>query len=148
MAVRDAREEAASLRHVSARLERLLRHALSEARGALVALVSSYGMRRTQDRVAQGLQRIDDMSAAMAASWRVAVRGERERARGLELRLGLVHPRAVLGRGYCICRREAGGTIVTDAASLGAGDGLSLEFALGRASARVTAKEGSDVSAT
>jgi exonuclease VII large subunit len=54
----------------------------------------------------------------------------------------------VLGRGYCICRREAGGTIVTDAASLGAGDGLSLEFALGRASARVTAKEERDVSAT
>jgi len=143
IAVRDRDEARAGLAHLTARLERDMRRTVDRGRSRLDGVVASYGFRRTPDRLAQSLQRLDDGSAALARAIRSVLDRARESIASVDGRLNPLHPAAVLARGYCICRAAVGG-IVRSAASLSIGETVSLEFAAGKARAEVTAKEEDD----
>jgi exodeoxyribonuclease VII large subunit len=58
---------------------------------------------------------------------------DRRQLGALASRLEAVSPLAVLGRGYCLCRKLPGLEVVTRAASLAEDDGVLLRFHEGEA---------------
>jgi exodeoxyribonuclease VII large subunit len=132
---------------------------LAEARARLARLRRTYGFRRPGDIVLTLVQRVDVASDAMRRAIRGRVRAARQgvvtsetlmravRARvrtsehgvaSLRARLHGLSPRAVLARGYSLVTLEDG-TLVRGAEQVAAGAEVGLEFARGRARARVLA---------
>ena len=85
----------------------------------------------------QGQMRLDELSLRLWRRQEDAVLRVRERLGHLAGRLGGVDPLAVLRRGYSIVYDVLGGRIVKDAASLGKGQQVRVDFAAGRAFCRV-----------
>jgi exonuclease VII large subunit len=88
------------------------------------------------------MQRVDELSASLQRTVVATAARALDRVRALEDRLRPLHPRAVLARGYCICRR--GEEPVRSAASLALGETVRLQFAEDAALVEVTGKEGRD----
>ena len=110
--------------------------AVRRAREWLREATQRYGLREWPRELRQ---RREGFAAARGRIDSAAFRAIGERRRRLEGygdRLRALSPRLVLERGFCIARR-ADGNLVRAAASLKAGDILSLEFARGEADARV-----------
>jgi exodeoxyribonuclease VII large subunit len=85
---------------------------------------------------------------ALARAWERWRRGAADRLATADLKIGALdagmrhlNPQGVLDRGYSIVTNMAG-AVVQDSAGLAVGDGLSLRFARGEASAQVTGKTG------
>jgi exodeoxyribonuclease VII large subunit len=122
------------------RLAGALRHCLQDDRQrvseALVRL-----MRNSPDRL---VREYCLKYEALAGRLQHAVRN---RLAGAEHRLGLalrtldtVSPLATLARGFAIVTRAADGTLVTDVASVAAGEEIEARVARGRLRAKVTSK--------
>jgi len=62
-------------------------------------------------------------------------------------RLDALSPLATLARGYSICRREADGAILRDAAMVAAGDNVAVQLRYGRLRCKVTEVESEQLSA-
>jgi exodeoxyribonuclease VII large subunit len=92
------------------------------------------GLGRAQERIVAIRERL---GFALA----VRVRGGRAALEQIAAKLDALSPLACLSRGYSIAFREGGGRVVTDSGSLVVGDMLSLQFARGRARARVEGTE-------
>jgi exodeoxyribonuclease VII large subunit len=87
-----------------------------------------------RDRVAGERRAAADRMAARVAS-------ANEKLGVAAGRLEALSPLRVLARGYAIVTKEGEAAPVTDAASLAAGDGVSLRLARGRAAARILSTE-------
>jgi exodeoxyribonuclease VII large subunit len=81
-------------------------------------------------------------ASASASPWPSGVRQARARLEHAVGRLDALSPLACLARGYAIVRKgDARGAVVSDAATLAAGDAVALVFARGRARALIDATE-------
>jgi exodeoxyribonuclease VII large subunit len=109
-----------------------------EARARLERLQRTYGFRRPGDLVLTLAQRVDDRSVALERAMRVRLRTDVQGLAAARARLAALSPRAGLARGYSLASL-ADGTLVRSATELAPGADVGLEFARGRASARVTA---------
>ncbi|MGH7724441.1 MAG: exodeoxyribonuclease VII large subunit, partial [Candidatus Eiseniibacteriota bacterium] len=75
----------------------------------------------------------------------VAFAARTQRLAAARARLGALSPRAVLARGYSLVTLPDG-TVVRSATQFAVGDDLRIEFARGRASARVLERRPADES--
>ena len=121
------------------RLARALLACLSDTRGTLRVLASRVDPRRLRDRLADLERHEARLSQRLTRFDAVSVRGQRVTA--ARARLEALSPRAVLARGYSLVTL-ADGSVVRQASQLSKGDTLSIEFAQGRAGARVEHTEG------
>jgi exodeoxyribonuclease VII large subunit len=135
--VRDAAEIASGLAKERARLDGAMRKSIEDRRRELRRILSSYGFRRPLDRIREGSQRVDELRHSIAMQWTAFVARNREAVRHADERLRSLDPHGILKRGFCICCTEADGRIVTSSAQLKSGDGVSLTFGEGSASASV-----------
>ena len=121
------------------RLARALLARLSDVRGTLRVLAARSHPRRLSERLAEAQRHEARLAQRLVRFDAVGVRAQRVTA--ARARLEALSPRAVLARGYSLVTL-ADGTVVRQAAQLAAGDRVALEFAAGRAGARVETVEG------
>jgi len=137
LAVRDTAELLAALEKEKARLGAAVRVALADRRRDVDRLRTSYGLRRPLDLLREGGQRIDELGHSLSLRWTDFVARERDLVAGYQGRLRSLDPHGILKRGYCICSKELDGSTVTSSSQVKSGDGLSLTFWKGGASAVV-----------
>ncbi len=123
------------------RLDARMAEAIERQRRRLAAARRLIDRRAPAARVAALRQRLDDARRRVDRAVSRVVPARRQRAFAARRRLDALSPLAVLGRGYALVE-GAGGGIRTDAARLAVGDDIRLRMRDGRASARVTGKEG------
>lgn len=135
--VRDAGEIAAGVAKERLRLDAAVRKSIEDRRRELRRIVGSYGFRRPLDRIREGVQRVDELRHSIDLQWTAFVARNREAIRHNEERLRSLDPHGILKRGFCICSKEPEGRIVISSSQLRKGDGVSLTFWEGSASASV-----------
>jgi exodeoxyribonuclease VII large subunit len=110
-----------------------LRRRLEDARARL-----SHAARRTRER---GAGRLVELGQRVGRSvWQLRER-RTARLEALGGRLHALSPLAVLGRGYCIARREADGVILKSSRQTRVGEAVHLRLARGGLRASVTGTE-------
>ena len=135
--VPDASELAARLAKERARLGAAVRKSIGDRRHELGRIVSSYGLRRPLDRIREGHQRVDELRHSISVHWAGFIARNRELVRHCGGRLRSLDPHGILKRGYCICSKEEDGFTVISSSQLVKGDGVSLTFSEGTASAAI-----------
>ena len=151
-----------TLRQISARLARALRHHAQELKSRLLVASGSYVFREPRNLVRQFAQRIDTIRTAMSRALQAAgheqrkqldrfslrlshgmvlrTAGLRQDMRRLSSQLKALSPVAVLDRGFSITRLK-GGAIVRDAAGVGVGEVLQTQVARGILESKVVSKQ-------
>jgi exodeoxyribonuclease VII large subunit len=128
-------ELAARIRHALIRRVAWERREVTTASARLVRSGPEPGLRRAAER-------LDHAGERLRFALAVGVRQARARLEHAVGRLDALSPLACLARGYAIVRKgDAGGAVVSDAATLAAGDTVALVFARGRARALIDATE-------
>ena len=94
-------------------------------------------MRSPERRIAEYLQRIDDLSRRLSVCITHTLRVQRLRVSAAVSRLQALSPDTVLGRGYAIVSDAATGDIVTSAAQTTIGRDLAIRLHEGQLTARV-----------
>jgi exodeoxyribonuclease VII large subunit len=110
---------------------------VASRRQALQALEHRLALRTPVADVQRARQQLDVLERALAAQAALRLAGWRQHVASGQRQLALVDPRGVLQRGYAMVRRPAGGPVVTDAASVTAGDPLEVTLASGSLGVRV-----------
>ena len=130
--VPDSAEWRRAVREARAQLSLLAEAHLSRARERVAA--ARHDLRRASPaaRIAEERQHVDDAARTLVAHMRHLLRVRQERLRGGALRLHALSPLLTLGRGFAIVRKEPGGEMVSSAAQVTPGQGLSVQFADGR----------------
>jgi exodeoxyribonuclease VII large subunit len=132
----ELRQRAQRLDEIEQRLIRVMRHSLHE-RGALLA--QQYAQLRHASpalRLAATRGRLDVARAGISSALRKQIESLRTRLAVAVGTLDAISPLATLQRGYAIVT-DAGGHVVTDAASVKAGELVQARLARGRIQARV-----------
>jgi len=131
-------EAALHLDELSVRARRGLERRVVWERRELTTLAARLGRGGPESRLRAASERVATLTERVRFA--LAVRVQKARA-GLEQgasKLDALSPLACLARGYSIVRRDgARGPVVSDSASLVAGDAVALLFARGRARARI-----------
>ncbi len=124
---------------VDALVERLARagaERLARARGDVRALAGRVHPGRLVERVAALSHRRGALAQRLLLARQAAFATRAQRAATARARLAALSPRAVLARGYALVTRDDG-AVVRAASDLSPGATVGLEFARGRASARI-----------
>ena len=120
-----------------ARLVRALVERLRTARAEVRWLVSRAHPGRLRDRLRETARREASLAQRLALARQAMFAVRAQRLAAGRARLFALSPRAVLERGYSLVTLEDG-TVVRRASQLSVGNAVSMEFARGRAGARVT----------
>ncbi len=118
------------------RLARVAAELLARARGDVRALAGRVHPGRLVERVAALVHRRRTLEQRLALAQQAAFAVRTQRARTARARLVALSPRAVLARGYALVTRTDG-AVVRAAADLAPDATVGLEFARGRATARI-----------
>jgi len=123
------------------RLVRALRERVRAARGDVRTLVARAHPGRLRERVRDAARHQAQLAQRLALARQGVFATRAQRLSAASARLTALSPRAVLARGYSLVTLEDG-TVVRRAAQLQQGAAVGLEFAEGRAAARVETVEG------
>ncbi len=119
-----------------ARAERALRARLARVGERTRGLGARVHPARLIDRIRASMRDRAGLAGRLVRAPRVAFAARAQRVLAARARLLALSPRAVLARGYSLVTLPDG-TVVRSAARVDAGDRLAIEFARGRATARV-----------
>jgi exodeoxyribonuclease VII large subunit len=136
--VPSAEEVRASLDGMRGRLAAALRARAADARSRLESLAQHRVFRRPFDLVHDLARELDDLEMRAKRAIAFQTTRHKDRLAALAARLESLSPLGVLARGYSLTQRTATGRLVTDAATLTAGEEITSRFARGRAVSRVT----------
>ncbi|MCL6636073.1 MAG: exodeoxyribonuclease VII large subunit [Peptococcaceae bacterium] len=129
MAVPDRREVERYLQALRPRLVRALNEKVEEGRRRLAACLASRVFTRPVDTLCgAGQQTLDFLSRRLVQGVRGALDQEKGRLAVLAGRLQALSPLATLARGYSICTTPDGRRVISDAASVEAGDRLAVRL--------------------
>ncbi len=118
------------------RLARVAAEVLARARGDVRALAGRVHPGRLVERVAALAHRRRTLEQRLALARQSSFATRAQRAATARARLGALSPRAVLARGYALVTRPDG-AVVRAASELAADATVGLEFARGRATAKI-----------
>jgi len=99
---------------------------MSGYRDRVAGLLTSYSFNRPRDLVREFSQRVDEIDRSLGVSFNHIVQVAHQRYDSLKHQLQALNPQSVLGRGYCIVRKER--QIVSSARSLYCGDEAEIQF--------------------
>ncbi|HPM82145.1 MAG TPA: exodeoxyribonuclease VII large subunit [Candidatus Anammoximicrobium sp.] len=138
LVVPSAEEVRASLDGMRGRLAAALRARAADARSRLESLAQNRVFRRPFDLVHDLARQLDDLEMRAKRAIAFQTTRHKDRLAALTARLESLSPLGVLARGYSLTQRTATGRLVTDAATLTAGEEITSRFARGHAVSRVT----------
>ncbi len=141
LVVPDATATQVAAERLKRRLDARIAEAVERRRRRLATARRLLDRRAPAARVGALRQRLDEARRSLDRAVARAVPARRQRAVAARRRLDALSPLAVLGRGYALV--EGGdGRVRTDAGTLEIGEDVRLRMRDGRASARVTGREG------
>lgn len=123
------------------RLVSLLRSRAQSARLRLNGLAGSRVMRHPQDRIRELARRVDELELRANRAILTNQSKARDRIAHMAERLESLSPLAVLGRGYSVTQHASDGRLLTDAASVSAGELITTRLARGTLTSRIEAIE-------
>jgi len=126
------------LAHLTQRLQRAAQHHLESRRWGVQQLSERLG--NAQPRLGPQAQRCEHLATRLTLSMKIRLALAHQEQARLGANLQHLNPQAILERGYSITR-DAQGNIVRDSATLAIGNTVDIRFALGAASAKITAKK-------
>jgi exodeoxyribonuclease VII large subunit len=137
-----AREDelCSGLDHLSRQLTRLMRFRIVDLRSRVQEQALSHAFDEVKSRLRNARRRYDSAAAACSGAVEASVQEARERLGRAAVSLDALSPLAVLQRGYAIAQ-DASGKPVRDAASVAAGDRLTVRLAKGKLNTRVETVE-------
>ena len=106
-------------------------------RQRVATAVSSYGLRRPVDQVAQYAQYTDELTRRLAENCFHSHETRVQRVGGLAGRLQALSPLSVLERGYAVCQRASDGRVVRGVDELSVDDRVNVRLRKGEAFCRV-----------
>ena len=106
-------------------------------RQRVATAVSSYGLRRPVDQVAQYAQYTDELTRRLAENCFHGHETRVQRVGGLAGRLQALSPLSVLERGYAVCQRASDGRVVRGVDELSVDDRVNVRLRKGEAFCRV-----------
>lgn len=133
-----AREDqiCSSLDNLGRQLVRLTRFQIVNLRTHVQKQAMSHAFAEVQSRLVKARRRYENASSACGAALETQIQEGRERLGLAAASLDALSPLGVLQRGYAIAQ-DASGKLVRDAASVKAGDEVSVRLARGRLNTRV-----------
>ena len=134
-------QQAQRLDDLEQRLLRGIHASLQEDRNRVSEALTRLIHHSPERRVREFRLRHDTLAGRLCHAANAAVARAEHRLTLAARMLDTVSPLATLGRGFAIVTRAADGALVTDVASLNAGDDIEARLARGRLRARVTGKE-------
>ncbi len=136
-AVPDIAEVAAQVRAMAERLCGVAEQGLSRRRQGLAAEERLLAQRSPQGRIAEFMQRVDELTHRMRVAISHALQVQRLRVATAGDQLRALDPRLVLSRGYAIVRDAATGQILSSASQTAVERDLSIRLHQGQLTARV-----------
>ena len=106
-------------------------------RQRVATAVSSFGLRRPVDQIAQYAQYTDELTRRLAEQCFHGQETRVQRVSGLAGRLQALSPLSVLERGFAVCHRASDGRVVRDADELRVDDRVNVRLRKGEAICRV-----------
>lgn len=137
LATPDRTDLKTDLRELTGRMAAALRTAVRERRWTLAEKTAALRGLSPRAAVANGRQRLDDLSLRAAAAVRQRLRLERQRALGMSQRLASLSPLAILQRGYAVVTRAGTPEVIRAAGQVKGGDRLEVLVGHGRFAATV-----------
>jgi exodeoxyribonuclease VII large subunit len=134
-------QQAQRLDDLEQRLTGAMRTSLHHNRSRVSEAMSSLHQHSPERRVKDMCQRYENLSTRLNHAWTQRVSRAEHRLSLAARMLNTVSPLATLDRGFAIVTRGADGALVTDAASLQAGDEIQARLARGSVRATVTATD-------
>ena len=137
-----AREDelCSSLDRLGRQMARLMRFRIVDLRSRVQEQALSHAFDEVKSQLRNARRRYDAASAACTGAIEFSVQEARERLGRAAVSLDALSPLAVLQRGYAIAQ-DASGKPVRDAASVAAGDELTVRLAKGKLNTRVESVE-------
>ena len=136
-AVPDIGEVSEQTAAMTERLAGLIEEGLYRRRERLASQERLLGQRSPQRRIAQLMQRVDELAHRLDVAISHSLRVQRMRVEAFMDRLKALDPRLVLGRGYAIVRDGETGQVLTDAAQTAVERDLTVRLYQGCLVARV-----------
>ncbi|MFZ5829025.1 MAG: exodeoxyribonuclease VII large subunit, partial [Planctomycetota bacterium] len=115
------------------RMVAAMRGRVAAERARLDGVARQPAFRRPFDRLLDLSRELDDLADSLARAASRRTEASRQQLAALAGRLESLSPLAVLGRGYSIAQRAAGGPAIRDAAELSPGERITTRFSEGRA---------------
>lgn len=126
------REVVELLRAFHGRMTKALESWIRAQRGRVEGLRRSHGMSRCADLIAQRRQQTDQLAQRLRKGWDNLMGCRKGWLTTRSQQLEALDPRAVLRRGYSVCRRLTDLRVVSDARALRPADAIDVTFARGR----------------
>ena len=139
--VRDRKELLALLDTLRNRAANNMLRVLEQYRFRIDSLVQSHAFLRPRDFIFQRMQRLDEIEKNIQVAFVFLLKSCRAKAESLTERLGGLDPRAVLKRGYAICRKETTGEIIRESGQITRTDHVRIDLWKGSALCRVEKTE-------
>ncbi len=112
---------------------------IESSKARLSAASESYMLRRPDELLRTPRLRLDEMHSIVVESVNHIVESCRSRLSILDEKSKALSPRAVLGRGYAVCRRLPGMDVVRESSEVSKGEKIEVELSRGRITGQVTA---------
>ncbi len=132
MVVPHHREVMALLGTFQNRMAKAIETITGAQRSRLATLGQSYGMRRCDDLIEQKRQLMDQLGQRFRRGCRGILGRHAEKLNSLTEQLTALDPRAVLSRGYSVCRRLSNLEVIRDARQLHPAEAVEVSFARGK----------------
>jgi exodeoxyribonuclease VII large subunit len=136
LAVPDIREVSGVFADSGQRMKNALLWMTSDHQKRIAAFTRSYGLKRLHDLLAQKKEQLENAERRLSQMMGWKIRSLEMGLDSLESSLIALNPKAVLVRGYSICRNRKGKTI-RDSGDLKTGETVTAEFARGWAGMNV-----------
>ena len=129
-----------ALDHLGRQMKRLMRYRIVDLRSRVQEQALSHAFDEVKSQLRNARRRFDSASTACNSAMETSLQEARERLGLAAASLDALSPLAVLHRGYAIAQ-DASGKPLRDAASVAAGDEVSVRLAKGRLNTRVETVE-------
>jgi exodeoxyribonuclease VII large subunit len=137
LTVPDRDEVAERVSELRRRLGMLVKRECDLLRARLRTAITSYAMRRPEVLLGASRQRLDDLTSRLSAASGLKLERLRAVVRLLDEKLAALSPRAVLQRGYAVCRAYPSLAVVRSSSDISPGDSVKVELARGSILGRV-----------
>lgn len=138
IALPDRVEVREKLNDIRARLASATGRLIESAKARLNAASESYMLRRPDELLRTPRLRLDEMHSRMVESVDQIVESYRSKLSILDEKLNALSPRAVLGRGYAVCRRLPEMDVVRESNQVSEGENIEVELSRGRITGVIT----------
>lgn len=131
IAVPDYGDVLSQIRDMSQRLHGGIARTIEDLRYRVERASESYLFRKPEEMLRGVQQRVDDLHTRVVGAMQYRIERAQNRLELINEKLGALSPRAVLDRGYSVCRTYPGLEIIRKSSQVAESDGIKVELSSG-----------------